>query len=496
VIRRLLLFVLLAAMTAAIVNPGNFGSIDTQRRLQVARWIRLGEPPVRPGDRTFGLMNRWGARQAWYGIGQSLVLAPFDWMASAAVAAVARRFGLDAVKREQLVELLIAFLMQSLLTACSLALAHQVLALLGFGPRAAMAGALALLFATTYLFYVQTAQENNLLLTMSLAALYGILRYGENGRARWAALAGGACGLAILTRLPSLLEAAVFFGLAVSLGCRPIQFLKGYGPPVMAALAIDRWYQWHRFGNVTHTYARELGEQLRRAGDPASFPFSYPFWKGFFGTLFSPDKSIFLFDPLLLVLIAAAAWNWRKLERPVRMALVWLTALMLLYASFYARYFDFGGDVTWAHRFVATQVELLALFAVPLLSFGSGLPRAGRVLAWVLVGASVMLQAASTTLSPNVEITQRENGDRHGVIVNRAINLVDLGLGRENGPRFSGLPTEWRMMYYLPFQLRLRFAELSRVAIAAWAALLLALPIAVAALWKSTRDYHKPYAST
>src|SRR5579872_1067784 len=159
--RRPLLFLLLAMMVAAIVNPGNFGTIDICRRLQVARWIRLGEPQVRPGDQSFGLVNRWGVRQAWYGIGQSLVMVPFDWAVSSAVRPVARRFGLDAAVQDQIVDLLIAFLMQSLLTACSLALGYEVLTLLGFEGQAALAGVLALLFASTCLFYVQTAHENS-----------------------------------------------------------------------------------------------------------------------------------------------------------------------------------------------------------------------------------------------------------------------------------------------------------------------------------------------
>ena len=44
------LSILLALVVCAIVNPGNFGTIDTARRLQVERWIRLGQPPVRRAD--------------------------------------------------------------------------------------------------------------------------------------------------------------------------------------------------------------------------------------------------------------------------------------------------------------------------------------------------------------------------------------------------------------------------------------------------------------
>lgn len=76
--RAVVLYVLLAVVVCALLNPGNFGSIDTDRRWQVARSIRLSEPAVAPDDvrQGFGIPGRNGAAQAWYGIGQSLVLLP------------------------------------------------------------------------------------------------------------------------------------------------------------------------------------------------------------------------------------------------------------------------------------------------------------------------------------------------------------------------------------------------------------------------------------
>lgn len=47
--------------------------------------------------------------------------------------------------------------------------------------------------------------------------------------------------------------------------------------------------------------------------------------------------------------------------------LLFLTLLLIGYAAAYARYYDFGGDVAWGHRFVLLPVQLLCLFAVPLL---------------------------------------------------------------------------------------------------------------------------------
>src|SRR5579883_1912682 len=174
--------VLLSVWTCALLNPGNLGTVDTVRRLQVTRWIWRGEPPVRADDPGAGVVGRNGVRHPPYGIGQSLVMLPFDIFASAAIGPVLKRFNLDAARQAQIVELALAFLMQSFLTACALLLAYELLRTLRFSTGTSATGALALLFATTVLQYVQCAQENLLLLALALATLYAVRRYvGDPG---------------------------------------------------------------------------------------------------------------------------------------------------------------------------------------------------------------------------------------------------------------------------------------------------------------------------
>ena len=91
----------------------------------------------------------------------------------------------------------------------------------------------------------------------------------------------------------------------------------------------------------------------------------------------------------------------------------------------------------------------------------------------------------STTLAPNLEIQQRQMGFDHGVVWNRAVNLVQIATNREDAARFAGVPIEWRTLYYLPFQLRFRFPALAPWAIRCWLALLACLPILAAATLRS-----------
>jgi len=472
-----LLLILVAVVVSALLNPGNFGTIDTARRWQVARSIRLGEPAVTADDARegFGIPGKNGEPQAWYGVGQSLLLLPIDAVVDAVVSPLLRHSSLDSTRRKQIAELTVAFLMQSFLTACVLLLSRRVLLNFGFASTAAVAGSLALLFATTCLQYVQCAQENELILVLALAALATLGAWLRDERGQWVLLAGMACGFAILVRMTSVLETGAFAIFAIAAGSRVKRFLAWFAPPVAAALLFDRWYQWHRFGDLFSTYISHLP---RPADQPTSFPFSHPFWKGYLGTFFSLDKSVLLFDPLLIVVLLLALRNWRSLDRQLRRLLICLTLLLVAYAAAYARYFDFGGDITWGHRFVLLPVQLLCLFATPLLV------RHRWKALWAVVFASVILQAASTVLPPNVEVVQRELGSRKGVVWNRAVNIAEIATNNEEPRRFERIPIEWRTLYYFPFQLRLRFPRIAVWAIAAWLALLLSLPVLIVALWR------------
>ncbi|HLH00004.1 MAG TPA: glycosyltransferase 87 family protein [Bryobacteraceae bacterium] len=480
--------VLLSVWTCVLLNPGNLGTVDTVRRLQVTRWIWRGEPPVRPDDPGAGVVGRNGVRHPPYGIGQSLVMLPFDIFANAVIGPVLKRFNLDASRQAQIVELALAFLMQSFLTACALLLAYELLRTLRFSTGTSATGALALLFATTVLQYVQCAQENLLLLALALATLYAVRRYVGDPGIQWAAAAGLASSLALLTRLTSVLETGVLGIYALACTSQRKRFLAGFAAPIAAALLFDRWYQYYRFGEIFSTYTGIVERQFRPAGAPEKFLFSYPFWKGFLGALFSPDKSVLLFDPLLALSLVLVAWNWRALERQLRLLLGALVLLLGMYLTFYAKYYFFGGGVAWGDRYVLLPVQLFCLFAVPLLlASPRPLPQSLRRGLWTFVIASVVIQASSTIIAANLEVMQRERGYPGGAIWNRAINLIQISTGREDPQRFAGIPVEWRTLYYFPFQLRFRFPALAPWAIAGWLALIVVLPVLILTALRAAR---------
>jgi hypothetical protein len=199
-------------------------------------------------------------------------------------------------------------------------------------------------------------------------------------------------------------------------------------------LMLDRLYQFYRFGSFTNTYvslfARE--QRLQDPTLPANFPWSTPFYQGFFGPLFKPEKSIFLFDPLLVVAIVLLAVLWRRLSPGVQAYGVTALLLLLGYICFYARYTYWAGDFAWGDRYVSTSVELAVLPAVPLLlryrkNLSPWIWRGGLV----LIVVSLIIQIASVAFWLPLEIYQMETlGHPTFVIALRFKNIAAFAMGK------------------------------------------------------------------
>src|ERR1700758_3160077 len=74
-----LLLCITTALLAIVVQSGELGSADTMHRLQTAHSFWTSEPPVFPNEYPeFGIHGRGGKLYDWYGIGQPLLMLPFD----------------------------------------------------------------------------------------------------------------------------------------------------------------------------------------------------------------------------------------------------------------------------------------------------------------------------------------------------------------------------------------------------------------------------------
>lgn len=484
---------LAAALIAFVVQSGEVGSADTMHRLQSTHSFWTSEPPVFPDEYPeFGVHGRNGTIQSWYGIGQSILMLPMDILG----AWIERMHIFDQYGETDpnVRDIVVVYLTQILVTVLTALVCFKLLRQFAFSVNHSIAGVLAFLLATTHLHYTQNMMENNYICLLTLTGFAFEYEWVQTGSRRTLLIGTGALGLNLLTRITTGMDllAGVLFvalllwsdglrGRALWERCRAYAVLA---VPVFCFFGfLDRLYQFYRFGSWTNTYAGLVARETI-ARDPsfgANWPWTTPWHAGFLGALFKPEKSIFLFDPLIILALVLLVMHWRRLSSAVRAYGIVSCLMLLAYLSFYARYFAWAGDFAWGDRYVSTCVELVALMAIPLLLKYRF--EAGRIV-WIfgvfLLCASVVIQIESLMFWLPLEIYQEETlGHPTFVIALRMKNIVAFALGKMGA---WGLNNEsmtqdpWDYVHitcwnFLPFLLR-RVGEapewVVRVAFAVW----------------------------
>jgi len=442
----LFLLALTAALIAFVVQSGELGSADTQHRLQSAHAFWTSDPPVFPNEfPEFGTHGRGGRLQSWYGIGQSLLLLPADIVGTYVerLPAFANYYGTDPTIRN----IIVSYSTNILLNVLTALLCFRLLRQLQFSAKQAVAGVLALLLLTTHLHYTQNMMENNYICLLTLGGFSYQYEWSRNGSRRALLIGSGAFGLNLLTRLTTGLDlmAGGLFVLLVlwfegvrgrNLWNQCSAYLATALPVYLFFGLLDRLYQFYRFGSFFNTYMSVTAHETlgRHPNWPASYPFETPFHIGFLGALFAPEKSIFLFDPLLILMILLTAVAWKRFGTVVKAYLITLFLLLMAYICFYARYTVWSGDSAWGDRYVSTTVELAVLLAVPLLmrlrfDGGKALWSAGVA----LIAISAVVQLASVAFWLSLELYQIElRGHPTFVVGLRLENIAAFALEKVN----------------------------------------------------------------
>ena len=440
----LFLLALAAGLIAFAVQSGELGCADTQHREQSAHAFWTSEPPVFPNEYPeFGVHGRGGRLQSWYGIGQSLLMLPADVFGTYVerLPVFAGYNGSDPSVRN----IIVSYSTNIFLSVLTSLVCFRLLRQLNFGVKQAVCGVLALLVLTTHLHYTQNMMENNYICLLTLSGFSYQYEWLRNGNRRALLIGSGAFGLNLLTRLTTgldLLAGALFVLLVLWLDgirgkalwnrCR--SYMATALPVYVFFGLLDSIYQYYRFGSFFNTYMSVTARETlqRNPTWPANYPFETPFHVGFFGALFAPEKSIFLFDPLLILMILLAAVAWRRFSPVVKAYAITGFVLLLAYISFYAKYTVGSGDSAWGDRYVSTAVELAALLAVPLLLRHRS--DVGRMVWGVgvgLVAVSAVVQAASVAFWLSLELYQIELlGHPTFVVPLRLENVVAFALGK------------------------------------------------------------------
>jgi hypothetical protein len=438
----LFLLCLTAGLLAFVVQSGELGTADTMHRLQTTHWLWTSQPQVFPNEYPeFGIHGRGGKLYSWYGIGQSLLMLPADlvgtWIAHWRVFS---NYEDDPAIRS----IVVSYSTNILVNVLTAWIAFRLLRQLLFSVREAVWGVLALMFCTTHLHYTQNMMENNYIMLLTLVGFSFQYAWLRTGSRRALFVGSAALGLNLLTRLTAGLDllAGGIFLLAVlwfesrgrEIWSRFLDYTKIAAPVYAFFLAVDRLYQFYRFGSFTNTYV-SLAAKEQHIYDPTlppNFPWSTPFHEGVLGPLFKPEKSIFLFDLLFVLALILLLLLWKRLSPEVRAYAV--TSLLLLagYISFYARYTYWAGDFAWGDRYVSTAVEFVAFLAVPLLHrYSQNLSKVVRSVAFGLIAASLVIQIASLAFWVPLEIYQMETlGHPTFVIALRFKNIVAFAFGK------------------------------------------------------------------
>jgi hypothetical protein len=390
------------------LDSGRLDCGDTATRLAVSRALwQEGTVFVRgPWSNTVETPH---GTAAVYGIGQSLVLIPFDALGYA----FGRAAGDVAPEtRAKLERLPVVFLYGPLtgvlwwwLLAC---LAEES----GAPAAWARAGACVFMLATIALPYVcQIFQEEALVGICVTAALLYAVRLGRTRRAGTAFATGLFAGLALLVRLNAVFALIPVAGCALDLlfapgwsGRERLRSVAGAAAGLAIPAVLFGAFAWWRFSSPVATGYDLAFQQMQAQGHDPWRPVRP--WVAA-ALLFGPGKGLFVLSPPLLLGLAGLFLVFRK--HP----LLWAGAVASFVASalFHSR-IHADGPVSWGPRY---QVHLIGVLVYPLVvGLRACLSRwPGRLAAGVAVSAGVAIQLLACMTPAGLEHAQAsQRGDR------------------------------------------------------------------------------------
>jgi hypothetical protein len=255
-------------------------------------------------------------------------------------------------------------------------------------------------------YSVNTYEESQIAF-FTLACLWDIQRFWQRGQTGCLLLAFAMMGASLTFRLSSavVLIPIGLVGIIVDLAqCRQRRLARlsqwvaagvvGLGP----ALAASGIYNYVRFGSPMETGYVPAHEAM--GGIKL---FSTPFLNGLGGLMVSPGKSVFLYNPVLLLSIIGFAAFWRSQRRLAIMVLAACGATVV----FHSKYTFWSGDVAWGPRYLASVMGLCVLPIMPLMQ---------RRMSFLIVPVVIVSIGVQMTSVPYNFVLEYFQDGRHGTI--------------------------------------------------------------------------------
>ena len=329
------------AMLAVASNLVRNGSTD-MNVIGASDWLLL--PKGKMG--TFGVD---GALYAKKGITPSLFMLPFVY--------AAEKLPFLSIRAT-------AALFNAFVTATTAVLLCLFVSWLGFRQRTALAIGAVYGLATFAITYVKTLFGEPLVALLLLTAVMASWRWRQkprdaNGQLLWVvglslALAVGVnLAYGLFVPILGLYLLSAIHTLTLSNLWKHRKTFSFLLIPLVALAILIAAINLAHFGNaLTSGYQFAAGEG-----------FTYPLLDGLYGTLLSPYRGLFWYNPLLLLAIP----GWFMLRRKVG-ALAWLClALTCIQALLFASWWSWYGGIVWGPRFLLPAIPLMMLFLAPLI---------------------------------------------------------------------------------------------------------------------------------
>jgi hypothetical protein len=478
---------LVALLWLIVVNPASITNIDTTRRMQMAHAWWTGEEEGISGDKL--IINVNGKNYVPYDLGQSMLMLPGDWLGT--------KLGQNLpteLERQHFTEAIVSFFIFLPINLLAVLACFQLLQLFGYSEKLAGLSSLVLLLGTSVLFYANFHQQNNQILLFILIAYQTALAYIIKSKKHLAIVSGIVVGIAFLIRITSILHGISV--LVFLVGCVSYKhkfksrsqsfesvmlWMTGFIPFVL----LERILTYIRYGSWTATstslhlqiYAKAdtlINPDAIVQGENNGFSFLSLLTKiqpeGLLAPLFSLEKSIFLYDPLVLPCSLLALLCWRFLSTYIRWYLIAVIFNFLLHLYIYSWTYEWIEHEDWGARYHVTSVHLLLVPLIPLLIRGAT-KQIQKNTDWIEVSLSWMakiililsmsIQLSSILLPPSLEVTQQELGvGSRFRLVQRVNNIFTLlNYDQKPKPQISKVQEQWSdniTWWLLPFRVKER----------------------------------------
>ena len=515
--------VVIALLWLIFVNPGTITSIDTIRRLSMSHAWWTGSEESFPGNKIVINVDR--KKYIPYDLGQSMLMLPGDWLGEQLGKGLK-----DELLREYFRRIVVSFLIFVPINLLAVLTCFRFLRLLNYSEKIARLSSLVWLIGTSILFYSSFHQQNNQILLFVLLSYQAALMYIIKQKKHWAILSGAALGFAFVIRITNIIYAASILlfligssldkakGESLSVNFRPTLWLwiSGFAP----FLLLERVLTYIRYGSWTATTVSlhlqiysKAGALINSAdtvveGTTKSFSFLSLLTKikpeALFAPFFSPEKSIFLYDPLTLPCLILLVICWKYLSGYVRWYTVAASVGFLLHVYIYSWSTGWINQGAWGARYHITSIHLLLVPLIPLLVKGA-IEQIDRqknlfkktltIAARAIIVVAICVQLTSISIDGGIEAYQQQLGiDSSFRIAQRFKNIsalvadgsvesqISKTLPIQNDPKLSFAKNQiiardgWNILPFI-YQKRLTGSPLSKlipILIVLWGLILLA----------------------